>query len=138
MDKARAAHVLLVAFSLQFVALDLALRGIRPWLDHPNLVFTAIQSGCLWALAALASRRLALRVVTASLASSVFVVQCLFFGHFSTLMDAEVVRSTLRFWADIKPTLSPLLPRLALLAIAGAIVEFFWLKAACADSPRPH
>lgn len=131
-----AARAVLALFCAQFLVLDLALRGVRPWLDQPRLLLSGVQSLCLWALLALACRRIPVRIAVAALAASLIALQTLFFSRFGTLMDTEVVRSTIRFWADVKPNLSHHLPKLALLALALCVVEYLWLQAASAATCR--
>jgi len=100
------------------------------------MIASGVQSACLWALLGLASVRAPIRFVVAAAAASLLVLQSLFFSRFHTLMDVEVVRSTVRFWADVKPSLTPHLPRLAIAALAVGVFEFLWLQAASAVTCR--
>jgi hypothetical protein len=132
----RAARIaLLAAFASQFVILDLALRGTRSFAHHPAFVACAIQSVALWGLLAWASRHWAVRVVVALFAAALLVLQAGFYRRFGSWVDVEVIRSTIRFWADVKPNLGAYLPGLALSCAVAAVIEFLWMHAAFAGRP---
>jgi hypothetical protein len=121
----------LCLFAAQFVLLELAVRGVRPYAADPVHVLAAVQSASLWTLLALLAERRAIRAAVAALAASLLVLQAVFFARYGTFVDRQVVLSTIRFWPDIKPTLVPLLPRLALIATLAWAGEYAWLGFAC-------
>lgn len=121
---------MLALFASQFVILELALRGTGSFARDPQFAVCAIQSMALWGFLAWASRRVALRVPVALLAAALLVLQAGFFRRFGTWIDLEVVRSTIRFWADVKPNLGPHLPGLVASTAAVAALEVLWLHAA--------
>jgi len=123
-------------FSLQFVVLGLCLEGLRPYLGSPGLVLSALQSALLWGLLALPAESSRLwRGLVCLAAAPILVLQVLFHARYGTFIDAEVVRSTIRFWADVKPELSAFAPRIGLLTLGVAIAEFAWLSLSCRRAP---
>lgn len=123
-------------FAVQFVVLGLWLEGTRTYVSEPKLVLSAVQSALLWGLIALPSERSRLwRALAAAAVAPVLVLQTLFHARYGTFIDAEVVRSTFRFWADVKPELTAFAPRIGLLSLGVAIVEFTWLSLACKRAP---
>lgn len=119
-------------FALQFVLLGLALEGTRPYVASPSLLLSALQSALVWGLIALPSDRSRVwRAVASLAAASILVLQSLFHARFGTFIDAEVVRSTIRFWADVKPELVAFAPRIGLFTLGTAIAEYLWLSLAC-------
>lgn len=123
------------AFAVQFVVMGLALHGLRPYLSEPRAVFSAVQSALLWGLVALpAARSRAWRAGSAIVAAAIVVLQLVFHARYGTFIDAEVVRSTVRFWADIKPELTAFVPMLAGLTAIAAAVEYAWLSWSCGSA----
>ncbi len=116
-------------FSLQFVAITALLDGVRAYDAEPRVVISAVQSALLWGLVALPAARSRLWRAGAALAAAMIVVlQLAFHARYGSYIDAEVVRSTVRFWADIKPELSSFLPTLSGLVVLAAAIEYGWLS----------
>lgn len=126
-------------FAAQFVVLGACLEGLKPYVVQPALLLSAMQSILLWLLLALPSARSRLwRAVVSAAVASMLVLQTLFHHRYGTFIDAEVIRSTIRFWADVKPELVVFAPRILLMTVGVAVAEYAWLSLSCKNAPGSH
>lgn len=123
-------------FVLQFVLLDLALRGTGAVLVEPRLVVNFVETVALWAFAlglATSPRR---RAAFAVLAAVVLALQISIFRFYHTPLDVQVVTSALHAWRDVKPVVLRSLPAFLVTTMALAALEYGLLAASHRGFPH--
>ena len=118
----RAAHIALVIAAVQWIALDLVLRGISPYRKDPRLLLTAAASIFLGIFAAgLASKKIA-RAAISLLGAAAMVVDVIVFRHYRVPLDEQVIETARFAWSDVRPIVVSMLPgALPILALAAAL-----------------
>jgi glucan phosphoethanolaminetransferase (alkaline phosphatase superfamily) len=126
----------LAVFALEFTLFDVALRGTAPYFDEPRLACTAVGSGLVGLLFGSLSRRRWARAAIAAVWSSVMVIEAIVFRYYHTMIDRQVLASTVHAWSDVKPVVITLIPGTVPLIALAALVHYGLLSLA-ADAWEP-
>ncbi|WP_169928675.1 sulfatase-like hydrolase/transferase [Labilithrix luteola] len=125
-----------IPFVLQFVLLDLALRGPNALLVEPRLVVNFVETIALWALVLGLATSRKRRAIFAVLAAVVLAVQISIFRYYHTPVDVQVVTSALHAWRDVKPVVVRALPAFVATTTALAVLEYGLLAASHRGFPQ--
>ncbi|WP_394822823.1 sulfatase-like hydrolase/transferase [Pendulispora albinea] len=115
-------HIALLAFAVQWVLLDLALRGLSPYRKDPRLLLTAIASVLSSFVVGNIFWRPVVRAALAGGVASLTVIDVVVYRHYHVPLDEQVIETALFAWSDVKPVAIAMLPGAALtIAVAGAL-----------------
>lgn len=118
--------------ALQFVVLDISLRGKRYAHDWRAWLAAASSIG-LWLLLGLAARTRIARAVVSAFAAVTLVSELTFYRYYHTFIADDAIRCARSMWQDIRPVLGQMLPQFVLSVLLVAALEFWLLTRA----PRP-
>jgi hypothetical protein len=111
-------------FATQFAWLGLAFRGASVWIRDPSAVLTAVESVLVWSFALAVATTRARRIVVASVAALLVVVQAYVFRYYHAPLDVQVAASALHAWSDVRPILVRGLPSLAAVLACALALEY--------------
>jgi hypothetical protein len=125
-----------VAFCLQLIAIEIALRGIAFYLAHPRaLGYLAASAALLHLFASRSSRRPA-RAAVALLLGGGITAQAAFFRYYHAPLDDQAAIAARLAWADVRPMMIHALPVLLGGAALIAAIEYAWLSRLSLPRPR--
>ncbi len=123
-------------FAGQWVALDIAMRGLSPYAHGPRAALGAVTSVAVSYLIWTLRGRGPARGLVAAIAGTVMVSEWLFFRYYHAPIDAQVIASALHNWADVRPVVLRALPRAVPLMALATLVECALLARRATRSPR--
>lgn len=126
----------LLLFASQFALIELSLGALGPIHEAWPRLLCSAASTALWLGLAIVCRDLLSKALLSLLSATMLVSLVAFFARYRTFFDERTLRATVRYWGDIKPVLSTMLPSLVAVAGAVASIEFGLLSLAQGAAPR--
>jgi hypothetical protein len=117
-----------LAFCLQLIAIEIALRGAAFYLAHPRALGYLAASVALLHLSASRSSRKPARAAVALLLGCGITAQAAFFRYYHAPLDDQAALAARLAWADVRPMMIHALPTLLGGAALIAAIEFAWLS----------